>query len=130
MLSFEQHYSSHCTVIRLAVRSENVALVKGGPFGGHEFVEAIGEGLVHVVVESGLELEARRLPELGNLAAAVVKVKHKLRQVANQKQACGVGLGTRVERTSEVRLMRCVSLVMQHFLHAIVRVLVGKSSRR
>jgi hypothetical protein len=85
---------------------------------------------VNVVVEARLELEASGLPKLSYLGSSVVIVKHELGQVTNQEETGGVGLTSSVESTAEIALMFRVTFKMQHFLKAVVAVLVGKSAVR
>jgi hypothetical protein len=65
---------SECVDVALAVGVVLGSLRGRRPLSRHEFVEAVGEGLVHIVVDSGLVVEARGLPELRDVASSVVVV--------------------------------------------------------
>ena len=79
--------------------------------GRHQlFIESVGVWVVDVVVDTGLVVEARWLPELLHVVVRVVVVKHELGQVADQEESQEVGLETGVERL-EVRAVLLIALV-------------------
>ena len=90
------------------------------PLGVHHFVEAVSEGLVHVVVNTRLRSELGGLPEFTSVVTAVVIIQQVLRHPADCEQTHSVGLASRVEGV-QIALMLVVAFVVEHFDHAVVR---------
>ena len=65
-----------------------------------------------VVVDTSLEIEASRLPELLYVAALMVNVENELWEVANQKQSEVVCLEASIE-SLEVRAKLLVALIAE-----------------
>ena len=74
---------------------------------------------MHVVVDTALVVEARRLPELAHHLASVVPVEQVLRDEANGVEACCVGLSSRVE-AAEVAVVLHAALICPHLDEAVV----------
>ena len=85
---------------------------------------------MNVVVKARLELKASGLPKLSDLGSSVVIIEHKLGKVTDQEETSRVGLATSVESTTEIALMFGVAFKVQHFLKAVIAVLVRKSAVR
>ena len=84
--------------------------IRAGPFSCKCLDHCVGVGIMHVVVNTGLELEARGLPELTHVGRTVIVVQRKLREVSYEEKTRGVGLTSGIERTSKIALMSGVGL--------------------
>ena len=87
----------------------------------HELVETICEWFVDIVVNSGLRLEAGRLPELRHVLSAVVIIEEVLRDPANAEQSDTESL-TPCKETVPVGRVLGVAFVLEHLYEAVVAV--------
>jgi len=95
--------------------------VLGRPVVVHELVETICERFVDIVVNSGLRLEAGRLPEFSNVLSTVVIIEEVLRDPANAEQSDTESLASS-EETIPVGGVLGVAFVLEHLYGAVVGV--------
>ena len=90
----------------------------GHPITHHHLVIAIGVRVMNIVVNTSLEAEASRLPELGYIVSVVIVIEDELRHQGNQIQSHEVSLSTSQESTV-VSLLGSRALVLDNLLHSV-----------